>query len=170
MRNAFGGAVAALALVAAVHAAPPPNPRIDSAAFLATAAAALAHRESHRLTEDQFIAQIGEPGTVVLDARSREKYAALHVRGAVSLPFPDITIESLAALVPDPDTRILIYCNNNFADAPDPFPTKLPSAALNLSTYTALFDHGYRNVYELGPLLAVATTRIPLVAGARPSP
>ena len=30
----------------------------------------------------------------------------------------------------------------------------------NLPTYVALYDYGYRNVYELGPLLEVATTRI----------
>lgn len=63
-----------------------------------------------------------EPGTVVLDARSREKFSELHVKGAINLSFPDIAVETLAATIPDRDTRILIYCNNNFENAPGPFP------------------------------------------------
>ncbi len=102
-----------------------------------------------------------EPGTIVLDARSREKYDALHIAGAVNLSFPDIAVETLRQTIPDPSTRILIYCNNNFRDAEGPFPRKLPSASLNLSTYIALYTYGYRNIYELGPQLDLATTMLP---------
>jgi Rhodanese-like domain. len=42
-----------------------------------------------------------EPGTVVLDARSKEKFDQLHVEGALHLSFPDIAIDTLAALLPD---------------------------------------------------------------------
>ena len=101
-----------------------------------------------------------QPGTLVLDARSRAKYEELHIRGAVNLSFPDITIESLARVIPDRDTRILIYCNNNFLEAEGPFPSKLPNASLNLSTFIALYTYGYRNVYELGPLIDVDDTKL----------
>lgn len=136
------------------------NPAIDPAAFLRVARQAADYRQSHRLTEDEFIAMARLRGTVILDARSRDRYDELHVKGAINLPFPDITLDSLARLLPDKGARVLIYCNNNFANAPNPFPAKLASAALNLSTYTALYDYGYRNVYELGPLLDLRTTRI----------
>jgi len=136
------------------------NPAIDAQAYVRLVGEAAAHRESRRITEEEFIRLSRLPGTVVLDARSRAKYDALHVRGAKNLSFPDLTVHSLAATVPDKNARILIYCNNNFLDAPDPFPSKLPAAALNLATYTTLYTYGYRNVYELGPLLEVATTRI----------
>jgi len=82
------------------------------------------------------------------------------VKGAVSLPFPDIAIESLAATIPDKRTRILIYCNNNFANAEGPFPAKIARASLNLSTYIALYSYGYRNVYELGPLMDLKDSRL----------
>jgi len=108
-----------------------------------------------------------EVGTVVLDARSRDKYDLLHVRGAVNLSFPDITAASLERLLPDMTTRILIYCNNNFEGAPVAFATKMAPASLNLSTYIALYTYGYRNLYELAPLLDVRTTRIELVPTAR---
>jgi len=169
MRRTTSCALAALALALPLRAAPV-NPAIDAEAFLRTARAAIEHRESHRVSEDEFLRMSAEPRTLVLDARSREKYEALHVEGAVNLPFPDISIGTLRALAPDKSVRILIYCNNNFLNAPDPFPSKLPSASLNLSTYTALYDYGYRNVYELGPLLDIHATRITFASGARPSP
>ena len=74
----------------------------------------------------------------------------------------DIAVVSLQRVIPDRATRVLIYCNNNFRDAEGPFPSKLPSASLNLSTYIALYNYGYRNVYELGPLVDIGTTTLEL--------
>jgi len=143
------------------------NPAIDTAAFLRDTAAAMQYRESRRVTEAEFIRLSRLPGTVVLDARSKPKYDALHVRGAVNLSFTEFTAENLARMVPDANTLVLIYCNNNFANAPDPMPTKAIAAALNLSTYTSLYTYGYRNVYELGPFLDVNTTRIQFAGAQR---
>ena len=142
---------------------PPGNPAIDMPAFLAVTQDAAAHRETRLLTEEQFLAMMAEPGTLVLDARSAERYAQLHVRGAINLSFPDLAVESLAAAIPDKNTRILIYCNNNFtgAMALEPFPTKIPSASLNLSTFVSLYDYGYRNVYELGPQVELGQSKLP---------
>ena len=148
--------------------APIVNPAIDPAAFLLVAGDALAARERRRVSEAEFVRMRREPGTVVLDARSKEKYDELHVEGALHLSFPDIAIESLAALLPDKDVRILIYCNNNFRGAERAFPKKLASASLNLSTFVALYDYGCRNVWELGPLIDVDNTAIPFVRGAVP--
>jgi hypothetical protein len=145
----------------------PPNPSIDMEGFLRVSARAAEHRRSRRLSEEEFILLSRARGTVVLDARSPEMYDLLHVRGAINLSFPDITFESLERTIPDKKTRILIYCNNNFRNAPEPFPTKKESASLNLSTYVALFDYGYTNVYELGPLLDPATSKLDFVSSSR---
>ena len=139
-----------------------PNPQIDMPAYLKVAREAAAHRETHRVTEAEFLKMAAEPNTIVLDARSREKYDLLHIRGAVNLSFPDIAIESLAKLLPDKKVRILIYCNNNFRNEPEAFPSKAPAASLNVSTYISLFSYGYKNVYELGPLLDVKHTKLTL--------
>lgn len=140
------------------------NPAIDMQGFLRAATEAAQHRESRRLTEAEFIRMSQEPGTVVLDARSAEKYRELHVRGAINLSFPDITVDSLKTTFPDKNTRILIYCNNNFVGAEKPFPTKMAVASLNLSTYISLYSYGYRNVYELGPLLDIKTSKLDFVS------
>ncbi len=154
--------VHAFSLGVAAQVTPAPvNPAIDMPGFLRVAIDAAAHRDARRLTESEFLRMSREPRTIVLDARSREKYDALHIAGAVNLSFPDIAVETLRQTIPDPSTRILIYCNNNFRDAEGPFPSKLPSASLNLSTYIALYTYGYRNIYELGPQLDLATTMLP---------
>lgn len=163
----LAAALAAVALPVVVSLAAEPsrprieNPAIDMDGFLAVAHQAARHRAAHRIGEDEFQRLAAEPGTIVLDARSKERYDLLHVKGAVNLSFPDITIESLAQLIPDKRTRVLIYCNNNFRGAEAPFPSKLPAASLNLATYVALYTYGYRNVYELGPLIEAGTSRLP---------
>ena len=136
------------------------NPAIDVASYLRISRQALDYREPRRLTEDDFMRMSREPATVVLDARSKQKYDELHIKGAINLSFPDIALGSLKELLPDKDVRILIYCNNNFRNAEGPFPSKLPSASLNLATYIALYDYGYRNVYELGPQLDIDQSAI----------
>lgn len=141
-----------------------PNPAIDMPGYLRTASEAAEHRESRRLTEEEFIRLSREPGTVILDARSTEKYNELHIKGAVNLSFPDITVDSLNQMFPDKNQRILIYCNNNFVGAKEAFPTKAPTASLNLSTYISLYSYGYRNVYELGPLLEIKTSKLDFVS------
>ena len=140
------------------------NPAIDMDGYLRVSREAAQHRETRRVSEAEFNRMSREPGTVVLDARSQEKFGELHVKGAINLPFPDIAIESLNATIPDKNARILIYCNNNFANAEGPFPAKIARASLNLSTYIALYSYGYRNVYELGPLIDIKSSALPFAS------
>lgn len=48
-----------------------------------------------------------------------------------------------------------------------PFPSKLSTASLNLSTFIALYNYGYRNVWELGPVIDVKKTKLPLEPTAK---
>ena len=146
---------------------PAANPAIDMKGYLEVSREAAKHRESHRVSEEAFLAMMSEPGTIVLDARSREKYDELHVKGAINLPFPDIAVESLKRVLPDVSARILIYCNNNFSNAEGPFPAKAANASLNISTYISLYSYGYRNVYELGPKVDIASSKLPFEGSRR---
>ncbi len=137
-----------------------PNRLIDYGAFKKIVVQSAQERESRRLTEDQFIAMSNEKNIVLLDARSASRYALRHIKGAKSLPFTEFTESSLTAIIPRKDTRILIYCNNNFEGNQAAFASKAPAASLNLSTYTSLKAYGYNNIYELGPLLNTSTTKI----------
>ena len=137
-----------------------PNRLIDYKEFQKIVAASAAERESHRLTEAEFIKAMADRSAVLLDARSASKYELRHIRGAVNLPFTDFTAETLAKVIRAKGNKILIYCNNNFEGSPVSFASKAPSASLNISTYTSLRSYGYINIFELGPLLNVHTTAI----------
>ena len=147
-----------------------PNRLIDYGAFLASANEVGRLREQRRVSEEKFIEMSAEPGTVVFDARSDDKFARLHIKGARHLSFPDITEAELLKLFPDKSTRILIYCNNNFLNAPNTMPTKVAPASLNIHTFNTLYHYGYTNVYELGPLIDIRNTRLPLAGTQLDSP
>lgn len=157
------------ALPAAAQPVPPldANSAIDMEGFLRVSSSAAQHRATRRISEEAFARMSREPGTIVLDARSRELFDRLHVKGAANLSFPDIAVDSLAKVLPDKNARILIYCNNNFLNAEGPFPSKLPSASLNLSTYIALYNYGYRNVYELADTVDLKASKLEFEAAPR---
>lgn len=136
------------------------NPLIDYDAFQSQVSVVGQIRKDHRVTEDEFIKMAEDQATVIFDARSTEKFNRLHVKGAKHLSLPDITAEELAKIIPSPLTRILIYCNNNFLNEPEAFPPKAPSASLNIHTINALYSYGYKNVYELGPLIDIHKAKI----------
>jgi hypothetical protein len=140
-----------------------PNRLIDYDKFLAQAQIVRKLRSKRRVSETEFLRLAAKPGTVMLDARSTERYQDLHIQGATHLSFPDITAEALAKIIPSKTSMILIYCNNNFLNEPIAFASKMPSASLNINTFNTLYSYGYENIYELGPLLDVRTTKLPLV-------
>jgi len=156
-------------------AEPIPNPNIDFSGFMKLAAKLEPVRQANRIGEDEFLRMMGEPATVVLDARTPDKFANIHVKGAISLPLTDFTDEALARAIPDKGMRILIYCNNNFANEPANFASKRIEVALNIQTFINLHAYGYTNVKELGPFLDVKTTKIPfegkaVAPAAKPTP
>lgn len=144
-----------------------PNRLIDYGAFEAGVQQVGKLRATRRVTEAQFIRMSADPATVILDARSREKFELLHIKGAKSLSLPDITEEELARVIPSKSTRILIYCNNNFLNEPKAFPSKNLAASLNVYTMNVLHAYGYTNVYELGPLIDIRKTIIPFERSER---
>src|SRR6266850_1125673 len=84
------------------------NPAIDMPGYLRVAGETAEHRATRRVSEADFIRLSRVPGTVILDARSKEKYDELHIKGAINLSFPDIAISPLEATIPDRSTRVLI--------------------------------------------------------------
>ena len=138
----------------------PMNELIDYEGFARSVDEVRAVRESRRVSEAEFMRMAREPGTVVIDARSERLFKLRHVAGAVNLSFPEFTEATLARIIPTRETRILIYCNNNFTGAPESLPVKAMASALNLSTFVSLHVYGYRNVYELGPVIHVARSKL----------
>ena len=133
---------------------PKPNPQIDYAAFGALTRNVRAIRAKRLLGFDRFQALGADPRTLLLDARSKDAFARGHIAGAVNLPLTDFTAEALAAAIgPDRDRPILIYCNNNFSNHRAPVPLKAAPLALNIQTFINLVGYGYANVWELNDVL-----------------
>lgn len=139
-----------------------PNRLIDYGAFLTGATNVGVLRQQRRVSEEHFIRMAAEPGTIILDARSKDKFHMLHVKGARHLSLPDMTAADLARVIPTKSTRVLIYCNNNFENEPVAFASKAAPASLNIYTFNSLHSYGYTNVYELGPLIDITQTKLPL--------
>lgn len=136
------------------------NPAIRYDQFAELTAKLAPVREKHRVTENEFLRMSADAKTIVLDARSKDRFESIHIKNAVHLAFTDFTEEALQQIIPDKSTRILIYCNNNFENEPVNFASKLATVSLNIQTFVNLHAYGYTNVYELGPLLDIGKTRI----------
>ncbi|ASS50914.1 MAG: hypothetical protein CHH17_05475 [Candidatus Fluviicola riflensis] len=135
------------------------------------------YREAHLVSLDRFN-EMSKENTIILDFRSKAQYDAKHVKGAINLDFTEFTQERLNELIPDPETKILIYCNNNFVTDfedltmdynlqskamtyPKPNLKKYQrTLALNIPAYINLYGYGFKNVYELGELVLVADERV----------
>jgi hypothetical protein len=131
-----------------------------------------AHRKDRLVDLPTFLKMAAEKGTVILDTRSDSLFKQKHVKGAIHLNFSDFTQPNLLRIIPNADTKILIYCNNNFIDDQASFASKVVvpilikkkiapiSLALNIPTYINLYGYGYRNVYELSELVSTRDKRI----------
>ena len=139
------------------------------------------HRAQRLIDLDTFLAMSKEPGTIILDSRSDFRFERIHLEGAKHLSFTDFTQFNLGKVIPSFETKILIYCNNNFEGNQTDFASKvanpMPSPsdvisrqmsaqakpvmmALNIPTYVNLYGYGYHNVYELNELVDVKDPRI----------
>ncbi len=144
--------------------------KVDFDAYEKLVAEVKEHRKSRLVNLETFLKMSKEEKVIIIDTRSDEMYKSKHVKGAVHLNFSDFTQTSLARLIKSKDTKILIYCNNNFDKDEPNFPTKayVPklsnekalTLALNIPTYINLYGYGYKNVYELSELVSVDDTRI----------
>jgi len=138
------------------------------------------HRASRLIDLNTFLKMSREPGVIILDSRSTFRFDRIHLKGAKHLAFTDFTQDNLGKIIPSPETKILIYCNNNFDGNQVDFATKAAAPpkpnnalatqiasqekpimmALNVPTYINLFGYGYHNVYELNEFVKVTDPRI----------
>lgn len=146
----------------------PGSPEIDFAGFMDVSSEVFVFREDRLLSLDEFNQMADAQDTIILDARSRHAFQLGHIEGAVNLPFSEFTDGKLAEVLPSKDTRILIYCNNNFTDDAEPIPLKRISMALNIPTFINLYGYGYENIYELGILTETTNENVNWVIGEIP--
>jgi hypothetical protein len=93
---------------------PTGSPLVNFDDYLELALKVKEYRKDRLVTLEDFKKMSSEPNTVILDTRSDSMFKAKHIKGAIHLDFTDFTQDNLERLIPDKNTRILIYCNNNF--------------------------------------------------------
>lgn len=134
------------------------------------------HRKQKLINLDKFLEMSKEKDVIILDTRSTSRYERKHLKGSKHLSFTDFTQGNLYKVIPNLNTKILIYCNNNFAGDPVDFETKMSvpqiftnqilsqrkpvMLALNIPTYINLYGYGYKNIYELNELVNINDKRI----------
>ena len=159
---------------------------VDYSAYEKLVEQVKSHREKRMVPLHEFLEMSKNNDVIILDTRSKEMYDAKHVKGAVHLNFSDFTQQNLAEVIASKNTKVLIYCNNNFRNDQTFFATKEVvisptitdlggsgglaesteektfgiTMALNIPTYINLFGYGYKNVYELSELISVTDPRI----------
>ncbi len=159
----------------------------DSSSYLEFAKCAEFLRERNQIDEATLTNELREGNAILLDARGKEAYDALHIDGSVNLPYTSFSASNLAHIIPDKDARIIIYCRNNFrlsgTDDPEQVPPqsfesfkaefediefrKGASVGLNVPTFITLYAYGYRNVYELSSVFDPANTSLPITGTSR---
>lgn len=88
-----------------------------------------------RISQEEARQRMNREGVVILDVREASEFAEGHIPGAVLLPVGTITGDTAAAVIPDFDTEVLVYCR---------------SGNRSQTASDALAGLGYRNVYEFG--------------------
>lgn len=128
-----------------------------------------AHRAARMISLERFNSMSKEDSTIILDTRSKAMYDLKHIKGAVHLNFSDFTQQSLWAIAPNKNIRILIYCNNNFLNdqipvqsldqislqkiEPNPFATKVSMPTLTLPN--PVFIQSSEQIHALGITMAL---------------
>lgn len=88
-----------------------------------------------QISQEEAKQKMDEEEVLVLDVREPSEYDAGHIPQAVLLPVGSITESSAAAVIPEKDTTVLVYCRSG---------NRSKTAAGKLA------DLGYTEVYEFG--------------------
>ncbi len=96
------------------------------------------------VTAQQLADWLANQAVVLIDLRAKEAFEHAHIRGAINIPIEDLTLEHLKTRVANRNTRIVVYCANNFRM------TRM--IALTTLGYPAIEQLGYRNVFRLEDL------------------
>ena len=88
-----------------------------------------------QITQETAKEMMDTQDVTVLDVREQDEYDAGHIPGAVLLSVGNITKDTAAAVIPELNSVVLVYCR---------------SGNRSKTASKALADLGYTNVYEFG--------------------
>ena len=97
-----------------------------------------------QITQEEAKEMMDTQEVIILDVREQEEYDSGHIPGAVLLPVGSIDEDTTAAVIPEKDDTVLVYCR---------------SGNRSRTASEALADLGYTGIYEFGGITLGPTTR-----------
>lgn len=88
-----------------------------------------------QITQEEAKEMMDTQEVIVLDVREQNEYDSGHIPDAVLLPAGTIDEDTAAAVIPEKDSTVLVYCR---------------SGNRSKTASSALAELGYTNIYELG--------------------
>lgn len=88
-----------------------------------------------QITQEEAKEMMDTQEVIVLDVREQNEYDSGHIPGAVLLPVGTIDEDTAAAVIPEKDSTVLVYCR---------------SGNRSKTASSALAELGYTNIYEFG--------------------
>lgn len=108
---------------------------ILAAALLTGCASAPTENDYQQITQDEAKEMMDSQDVIILDVREEDEFNEKHIPGAILLPVGTITEATAAAVIPEPDSVVLVYCR---------------SGNRSKTASQALADLGYTGIYEFG--------------------
>lgn len=88
-----------------------------------------------QITQEEAKEMMDTQEVIVLDVREQNEYDSGHIPDAVLLPVGIIDEDTAAAVIPEKDSTVLVYCR---------------SGNRSKTASSALAELGYTNIYEFG--------------------
>ena len=88
-----------------------------------------------QITQEKAKEMMDTQEVIILDVREQSEYDSGHIPGAVLLPVGSIDEETAAAVIPEKDSTVLVYCR---------------SGNRSKTASSTLAGLGYTNIYEFG--------------------
>lgn len=88
-----------------------------------------------QITQEEAKEMMDTQEVIILDVREQNEYDSGHIPGAVLLPVGTIDEDTAAAVIPEKDSTVLVYCR---------------SGNRSKTASSALAELGYTNIYEFG--------------------
>lgn len=88
-----------------------------------------------QISQEDAKEMMDNQSVIILDVREQDEFDRGHIPGAVLLPVGTVAQDTAAAVIPEPDSVVLVYCRSGNR-------SKIASQTLA--------DLGYTNVYEFG--------------------
>lgn len=99
-----------------------------------------ADADYRQISQEEAKEMMDTQDVVVLDVREQSEYDEGHIPGAVLLPVGSIDGETAAAVIPEKDSTVLVYCRSGNR-------SKTAAAALAELGYTGIYEFGGINTW-----------------------